>query len=65
MNISLDADKLSCVCNGKPLTEYAKIINSENTNCTLDKIKYKYRCGNKCGKCLPFLKQLLKIPVDF
>lgn len=65
MKRSLDPDKLSCVCNGKPLREYADKINADGEPCCKMKLKHYYKCGNKCGKCIPYIKKMLTVPVTF
>jgi len=62
----MNTEKLVCVCNGsKPLTTYAAEINADNKPCSIKKLKIKYKCGTKCGLCIPHLKKLLNVPTEF
>jgi bacterioferritin-associated ferredoxin len=56
---------ISCICNNTKLVDIADKINTDNLPCSLSKLKMHYRCGNKCGKCIPYIKQLLKVVTNF
>ena len=64
MNLLENIDSIKCICNNKLLKHIADIINEQCTTISLNEVQTNYSCCKGCGLCIPYLKQLIKIPND-